>query len=316
MLLHNGKMYSSLPLAHLEYFKKKSSIVKILLKSLKYQEYGWEVIGDFIIVTILLGLQGRFSKFPCYICLRNSRATAEHCQMRDWSQWTEFSVGEKNIKLEPLLDPRKVLFPSLHMKNGSCQTVSSDCRLVVYSLQISCRLSLKLSEAKVKASVFLEPQIKIILHCKKFPEKLTETEESVRNSFVAVIQGFLRIHKDVNNADLVEMLVKNDSKLGCSMSLKVHILDAHLDKVTNMGTFSKDQCERFHQGIMDFEHRYQGSYNENAIEDYIWSLNLQYMRKLIVDNLWYLYCSPRINKYHFLITCHFDSTLNICRFSQ
>ncbi|MGH0150609.1 UNVERIFIED_CONTAM: hypothetical protein FKN15_019617 [Acipenser sinensis] len=72
--------------------------------------------------------------------------------------------------------------------------------------------------------------------------------------------------------------------MGCRMSLKVHILDAHLDKFKeNMGAYSEEQGERFHQDILDFERRYQGQYNENMTGDYIWGLiresDLQYNRK-------------------------------------
>ena len=68
------------------------------------------------------------------------------------------------------------------------------------------------------------------------------------------------------------------------MSLKVHILDAHLDKFKeNMGAYSEEQGEHFHQDILDFEHRYQGQYKKNMIGDYIMGLlresSLQYTRK-------------------------------------
>ena len=57
------------------------------------------------------------------------------------------------------------------------------------------------------------------------------------------------------------------------MSLKVHILDAHLDKFKeNMRAYSEEQGERFHQDILDFERCYQGQYNENMMGDYIWGL--------------------------------------------
>ncbi|MGH0137166.1 UNVERIFIED_CONTAM: hypothetical protein FKN15_035896 [Acipenser sinensis] len=44
----------------------------------------------------------------------------------------------------------------------------------------------KLSEAKVKAGVFVGPQIKKILECNEFPKKLTSKEKAAWNSFVAV----------------------------------------------------------------------------------------------------------------------------------
>ncbi|EFN80410.1 hypothetical protein EAI_14760, partial [Harpegnathos saltator] len=41
------------------------------------------------------------------------------------------------------------------------------------------------------------------------------------------------------------------------MSLKIHILNAHLDKFKeNMRTYSEEQGERFHQDILYFERRY------------------------------------------------------------
>ena len=39
-----------------------------------------------------------------------------------------------------------------------------------------------------------------------------------------------------------------------------------------MGAYSEEQGECFHQDILDFEHRYQGQYNENMMLDYIWGL--------------------------------------------
>ena len=90
------------------------------------------------------------------------------------------------------------------------------------------------------------------------------------NSFVAVVHGFLGNHKAENYVQLVKTLIKNYAKMGCRMSLKVHILDDHLQKFkSNMGAYSEEQGERFHQDILDFERRYQGQYNENMMGDYI-----------------------------------------------
>ena len=61
----------------------------------------------------------------------------------------------------------------------------------------------------------------------------------------------------------------------CSgMSLKVHILHAYLDKCKdNMGAYSEEQGERFHQDILAYESRYQGQYNESMMSDYFWMLH-------------------------------------------
>ena len=142
----------------------------------------------------------------------------------------------------------------------------------------------KLSEANVKAGIFVGPQIKKIIECDEFPKLLNRKEKAAWNSFVAVVRGFLGNHKAENYVQLVQTLIKNYAKMGCRMFLKVHIRDSHLDKFKeNMGAYSEEQGERFHQDILDFERRYQGQYNENMMGDYIWGLlresDLQYTRK-------------------------------------
>ncbi|KAL6469174.1 hypothetical protein MHYP_G00226980 [Metynnis hypsauchen] len=190
VLLHNGNKYPSLPVAHSVHLKEEYTSVKMLLGALKYDEYGWEVIGDFKM----------------------------------------------------------------------------------------------LSEAKIKAGVFVGPQIRKIIECSEFPKKLNRKERAAWNSFVAVLRGFLGNHKDENYVQLVQTLIKNYAAMGFRMSLKIHILNAHLDKFKeNMGAYSEEQGERFHQDIMNFERRYQGQYNENMMGDYIWGLiresDLQYSRR-------------------------------------
>ncbi|MGH0118403.1 UNVERIFIED_CONTAM: hypothetical protein FKN15_023339 [Acipenser sinensis] len=69
-------------------------------------------------VAFLMGLQGGFTKFPCYLCLWDSWDTKAHYHRRDWPQRTEFFVGRNNVKWEPLVDPRNVLMPPLHIKLG------------------------------------------------------------------------------------------------------------------------------------------------------------------------------------------------------
>lgn len=67
--------------------------------------------------------------------------------------------------------------------------------------------------------------------------------------------------------------------MGCRMSFKVQILDAHLDSFkANMSAYSEEQGERFHQDLQHFERRYQGTYNEHMMGDYIWRTRF-YTRK-------------------------------------
>src|SRR6218665_1027279 len=72
VLLHNGNNYPTLPMANSVHLKEDCTSVKMLLSALKYVDYGWEVIGYFKMVSFLMGLQGSFTKFPCFLCLKDS----------------------------------------------------------------------------------------------------------------------------------------------------------------------------------------------------------------------------------------------------
>ena len=42
---------------------------------MKYDQYNWEVIGDFKMIAFLMGMQWGFTKYPCYVCVWDSRDT-------------------------------------------------------------------------------------------------------------------------------------------------------------------------------------------------------------------------------------------------
>ena len=53
------------------------------------------------------------------------------------------------------------------------------------------------------------------------------------------------------------------------MFFKVHMLDANLDQfMENMGVYSEELGERFHQNILDTERRYPEQYNKRTMGDY------------------------------------------------
>lgn len=110
VLLHNQNMYPSLSLAHSMQLKEEYSCVKIMLNALKYKDYRWEVIRYLKIELFLIGLQGSFIKYPCHICLWDSRDTEERYHRKDWSGPIAFNLGRNYVKWEPLVDQRKVMF--------------------------------------------------------------------------------------------------------------------------------------------------------------------------------------------------------------
>ena len=57
------------------------------------------------------------------------------------------------------------------------------------------------------------------------------------------------------------------------MSSKLHFMDFHVEYFPeDLGDYSEEQGERFHQDIKVMEQRYQGRWDENIMADYCWIL--------------------------------------------
>ena len=78
VLLHNGNIYPSIPLAYSLQIKKDYENVKQLLIKVNYAQFKWYVCGDFKMLGILLDLKSGYTKYSCFLCLWNSRADGEH----------------------------------------------------------------------------------------------------------------------------------------------------------------------------------------------------------------------------------------------
>ena len=106
-----------------------------------------------------------------------------------------------------------------------------------------------------------------------FIAKMNSQEKKAWLSFKEVVKKFLGNKRDNNYKMIVANLVNNLKLLGCNMSLKVHFLDSHLDSFPeNLGDYSEEQGERFHQDIAEMEKRYQGRWDIHMMADYCWSL--------------------------------------------
>ena len=117
-MLHNTNQCPFIPLAHSVVMKENYQNRKALLDALNYAKYEWDVIGDFKVVAFVMGLQGGFIRFPCFLCLWDSRNTSLHCKVKNWPLRSSYGVGIHNVKLVPLVYAKKVLFPPLHIKLG------------------------------------------------------------------------------------------------------------------------------------------------------------------------------------------------------
>lgn len=273
VLLYNGNTVASLPIAHSVTMKESYENVKTVLVSVKYDDHKWLICGDLKIIAIILGLQGGYSKFPCFLCLWDSRADSEHYVRKIWPKREELTIGKHSIKTAPLVDAQKILLPPLHIKLGLMKAFVKGLDRDGAAYKYLCERFPEISEAKLKEGIFIGPQIRDLMKDNEFTSLLVSVELQAWNSFVEVVHKFLGNNKSHDYEKVVQQMVTNFQALGCRMSIKMHFLDSHVDYFpANLGTYSEEQGERFHQDICAMERRYQGRWNVSMMADYCWSL--------------------------------------------
>ncbi|GBO17803.1 hypothetical protein AVEN_147697-1 [Araneus ventricosus] len=81
----------------------------MILEKINYQEYRWMVCGDFKMLTMLLGQQAGYPKYPCFLCLWDSRNRDLYWTKTDWSLRGALTPGEETVINTTFVPPEKVL---------------------------------------------------------------------------------------------------------------------------------------------------------------------------------------------------------------
>jgi len=78
VLLHNANTYAGVPIGHSVNLKENYSTVEMVLQNLCYNEHKWLICVNLKMVNLLLGQQGGYVNYPCFLCLWDSRADDQH----------------------------------------------------------------------------------------------------------------------------------------------------------------------------------------------------------------------------------------------
>lgn len=280
VLLHNGNKYGSIPIAHSTQMKEEYDTIALVLKNIKYHEHQWVICVDLKMVNFLLGQQSGYTKYPCFLCLWDSRDKKNHWVKKEWPKRENMVVGQKNVLYEALVQRENIILPPLHIKLGLMKQFVKALDKNGSCFAYIGRKMPQLSTEKLKAGIFDGPQIRQLMKDPTFVNSMNESEREAWTSFVEVVRNFLGKHKAKNYVDLVNNMLTSFRKLGCNMSIKVHYLHSHLDRFPeNLGDTSEEQGERFHQDIKTMEDRYQGRWDTHMMADYCWSLKRDCSKK-------------------------------------
>jgi hypothetical protein len=98
VLLHNGNVLPSVSVAHAFGIKESDDSIKQLLQYIKYDTYKWNICVYLKVIALLLGLQLRYTTFPCFLREWDIRDKAHHYVKRIWPL-SGFSSGLLSGKL-------------------------------------------------------------------------------------------------------------------------------------------------------------------------------------------------------------------------
>ena len=195
-------------------------------------------------VCFLLGQQRGYTKYPCFLCMWDSRARSKHWIESNWPPRDDLKPGDPNILHEPLVDRKKIIFPPLHIKLGVMKqfvkVLPTEGNCFKYLISAFPGLSIE----KIKAGVFDGPQILQLIKDEAFIGTMSELERNAWLAFKDLIKNFLGNTRAKNYISIVQKLLESYKLLGCNMSIKLHFLHSHLASFPeNLGAVSNEQGE-------------------------------------------------------------------------
>lgn len=169
VLLHNENQLPSVPLAYATNMKETYETLAKILRVINYSKHEWEIVSDLKVLTLLFGMQGGYTKYPCYFCEWDSRAS-NHYDRREWPLRKFFEIGKRNVVKIPLVGADKIILPPLHLKLGYMkQFVKRLDKDSEAFLHLKATFP-KLSDAEIKEGIITSNIKKFQKSCKQFSE--------------------------------------------------------------------------------------------------------------------------------------------------
>ena len=164
---------------------------------------------DLKMINFLLCQQRKYIKYPCFMCLWNTRARNVQWEKKEWSPRIEKTVNEANIINEPLVPRDKIIIPPLHIKLGLMKQFVKALPVDDCCFNYICNFFPGMSNEKLKAGVFDGPQIRKIMRDPGFVESMTVVESAAWISFSMVLKNVFGNTKADNYEELVEDMLFN-----------------------------------------------------------------------------------------------------------
>ena len=161
VLLNNGNENPSILLIHAAALNETHKTIELILRSINYSPYNWNISCDLKVIGLLLGMQIGYTKHQRFLCFWDSRDDEQHYIKKNWPLCEAFVPEIHHI---PQVDPKKIYLPPMQIglfKNFVNVTDQDDCGFRYLQQKLSAK-----SEAKLKAGIFIRPEIRKLINDK------------------------------------------------------------------------------------------------------------------------------------------------------
>ena len=116
VLLHSGKRFPSVPLAHATNMKEIYDSMKLLFGKVSMTN----LFGSYLVMSRVWHCHSECksvtTKYCCLLCEWDNRDMKNHYVKKLWPKRTLLTQGEKNVLNRPLVLPEQIYLPSFHIK--------------------------------------------------------------------------------------------------------------------------------------------------------------------------------------------------------
>jgi hypothetical protein len=133
-----------------------------------------------------------YTKFCCFLYEWDGNNKSIHYS-KNWPLRKLYRTGKKNVTHQPLVEPCKMLYPTLHTIRKSNLTKNFLQALHRYGPEFSflCEKFQRFSIEKIKVGVFLDLQTRQLFTDPQFARTLSEDEKTACNALRNVETGYL-----------------------------------------------------------------------------------------------------------------------------
>ena len=123
--------------------------------------------------------------------------------VKNWPPREDLTPGFHNVLNSSLMERGKILLPLLHTKVGLAKQFVKSLKPTSRAFRCIRQMFPSISEAKIKGSIFVGPQIRRMLAFEELEGQMSDLERNAWQALRMIVEGFLGKHRRDDYAMLV-----------------------------------------------------------------------------------------------------------------